>query len=391
MPEEAAIDGSKPDDNKSWGIGKATKTISHDNKSRHASASCTALNSKRWLEGVRLGNIPVQDLDNSMLVTEGPVLSEFMPLLKQTVCHRQSPFLTKDPGDSATVKKEYDLSTWAVRLVYLAVHYHQHHHALAEATLRKQEASCSTQLQLDHSIGNFDYECPEAKFFVLGLPPHGLGSIMRQNAQNAVLAGIIENRTVLYMNHNANGTFKTKPLYYDWLSASCDRFDYQCTFQPLSPCVITQDELDSAYVLSPPKIRFDDLFLFAKEHKEDRVVVLDLSDALKPIPGIGKKILHRLSNKLIDQLDAMDPRIPMLRNASEIILKQDILSSGYEMNTYSVVAQGILMYNLRPNIQNLQKLNKFKDPIHPDDMDNSLTVGLPIRGKIRCEDAANCE
>ena len=338
--------------------------------------TCTSRNSKKWLESVRLGNAPVENAKD-MLNPEVPILSHFLPLISQTVCHRQSPFLTEDSESLTTMD---DLSTWTVRLIFLSVHYHQHRHALAEAKVR-QSGDCNNQLQ-SLSIGNFDYECPEAKFFVVGLPPHGLGSVLRKNAQNSMIAGLVENRTVLFMNNRVNGTIKTRYLYCKWISASCDRFDYQCSFQPLSPCVVTQDELDEAYVLTPSRIEFDSLFAGAEAHKEDRVVVLDLREAHKPVPDSAKQALQRISNDLIDQLDKGDPRIPMFRNASDAILRPTSLHGVEYANADSVVARGILMYNMRPNAHNLQELNQAANPIQQQDLENILTVGLPIRGEI---------
>lgn len=118
----------------------------------------------------------------------------------------------------------------AFRLTYLAIHEHQHWHARKEA---RERMHCEPK----HGVGNFDYECPNAKFIVSDLRTEGMGHSLRYGAVSSLLLGLGTDRVVLYPT--------------PWIAASCkERHSHQCFFMPMTPCVITQEELDNAPLLS---------------------------------------------------------------------------------------------------------------------------------------------
>jgi hypothetical protein len=183
---------------------------------------CT-INSEQWLNSTRYGNLHddpylshdlvqhmILNLPNALRVqddddgADNAEDSSTMPtVLGQTICHKQSRFLhrrvpppdllsmTTISSNNGNYSNSYDPKTvrlWAVKLIYLAIHYHQHRLAVPEAVLRYKGMSptntfatdqCSTSpqyLEDTYNVGKFDYECPDAKYLVMPLGGNGLGS-----------------------------------------------------------------------------------------------------------------------------------------------------------------------------------------------------------------------
>jgi hypothetical protein len=120
-------------------------------------------NSERWLKGSRYGNLNddpflshdlvqhlIFSLQNVLSVEEGSVMPA---ILGQTICHQDSRFL----NHSLPLEQSYDSRTkrvWAVKLIYMAMHYHQHRLAIPEALARyrnetKATPACPTLKQLE--------------------------------------------------------------------------------------------------------------------------------------------------------------------------------------------------------------------------------------------------
>lgn len=117
-------------------------------------------NSQAWLSGPRRGNVNVsQALLHDLLIDDASP----EPKLKRTICFETSSFLQGTNNNFSLVEEEW--KDKAFRLTYLAIHEHQHKHARKEALLRVQ---CNQETM--DNIGNFDHECPDAKFIVSTLP-----------------------------------------------------------------------------------------------------------------------------------------------------------------------------------------------------------------------------
>jgi hypothetical protein len=262
-------------------------------------------------------------------------------------------------------------------LIYLSIYYHQHGHAYAEANARKKSGEeCQNELTRE-GIGNFDYECQNAKFFVVPLSTRGLGSVMRVSAADALLTGLQEDRIVLFMNNISDA-----PLYAlkrPWDVVSCPRKDMQCIFQPVSPCVLTQKSIQTAHVLRAPL--HGDLFRLDEARREDRVVILDKQDKLaKEVPQRTKERIIEIAHLLINQLDPNAPQIPLLRNATAAI-GTDHMGPNDFTRSHSPIHRAAVMYLMRPSNPHAKALHRIADRRASKDVDYSNTVGLPIRGK----------
>ena len=161
-------------------------------------------------------------------------------LLGQSICHEDGRF--RNDTAAGLAFDDRTVRVWTVRLVYYAMHYHQHRLAVPEATLRydKDNASCSHASMLEkHNVSLFDYECPQAKYIIMSLGGTGLGSNVRGAMVPAYLMGLTADRIVHFVNNAPGGD---KYLAQPWLLASCPRQDYQCFFMPNSPCTLTENE-----------------------------------------------------------------------------------------------------------------------------------------------------
>ena len=332
--------------------------------------SCSLLNSEAWLEGPRLGNTPFESQEaasNIILVRQ----LDLSFLLKQTICHKQSRFVnwTDDSTD------EVSLNLAAMRLIYLAFHIHQHEPAKREALARRDHDQCAGMLQERHSVGNFDYECPDAKFLVVPLQEAGLGAVMRLTAVNALLAGMATGRVVMFVNNAPVGPDNVqKP----WSHASCDRRDIQCFFLPLTPCVLTTAELSQAHVLSRSEMRI--MFRtgeVAGPHAQDRVVVTKINTRPHMAPPHLRENLVAIVRRHIMGHD----RIAVEERAVELIMDIEPLENSkyYYFGHSSKPHHAAVFYTMRPRPSYAKLLDNMVDNL-PDGFQPDLSLGLPIRG-----------
>ena len=373
------------------------------------SSSCTRYNTQTWLQGPRLGNargdsrltdtmiqrmiVDLPYILNNDLSTKTTATALPTSVLGTSICHAQSRFL----NETETSTDPKSIRLWSVRLIYLALHYHQHHLAIPEAQARypptavavaaaaaadtKNDIACPQQLEKDHNIGKMDYECgPGAKFLLISLSGNGLGANVRGSVVATFLAGLSTNRIVLIVNNAPTGD---KYLRHPWPLVSCDRHDYQCFFMPLSPCAITHDELQNAYVMSKAEGRA--LLNKGKQpvgHEHDRVVKFNAP--IVPRNDVHSSVRQRLweyAHALIDQVPCDDPRLAAMRQGADLILKQEEPREGYN---YAAAAQKIqhtiAFYFMRPSLDNSHKIDNILNEIVPNDLDAERSVGLPIRG-----------
>jgi len=370
-------------------------------KKRNATLSeCLALNSKGWIEGPRIGNTQdghiSEDLAMEMILNGveeliGPDRSgSIHDILKLTICHEQSRFLnfTDDGSDG-----QKSLQFWALRLIYLSFHTHQHKEAIAEAKLR-QELGCGEILN-KKGIGTFDFECPDAKFLVVPMKEMGLGAVMRLGAVNALFAAIGTNRTLLLVNNSPVGDRNIKKK---WVHASCDRHDLQCFFMPPTPCTVTEAELQEAYAMSKSDNRR--LFKFGEippDHVDDRVIVSDFTLRPKHVPPSLVSIILNYSESIIQQTMETsgkdDPRIEIMNISKNVIGEEkpfDRVKRYYYFGVESILHHAAVFYIMRPNALYSEKIEDILSKNIPKDFIPELSFGLPIRASDKCIEESEC-
>ena len=371
------------------------------------------INSYRWLVGARFGNIHTELNDNvieqmSLFYTATTSDDLSASLLGQSLCYPQSQFrnvtvpslplaVDETTGSNADNNIDRLIRQWAVKLIYLSLYYHQHRHAIPEAEQRYRNAqpeqngnSCLSQSQLttDYGVGRYDYECPGAKYLVLPLGGNGLGANVRGGMVPAMLMGLMANRVVLFMN-NLPTSVNADPDYInlEWPLASCSRKDHQCFFWPVSPCVLTEDDMIShTYYLNVSESR---KLLNRREIPSyvDHYKVWVFQSAWTPIsnfhPEAAQK-LYEIAQELIQSTNLFSGYDSELLSAAV----ESILIDDGERDVYNYAAATMkvqhttTIYTLRPNPQVAQKLDSILADIMPPNFNPEYSIGLPVRGML---------
>jgi len=277
-------------------------------------------------------------------------------LWNKTLCNPASRFRSSPNAN---------LRLWIVRLVYLAFHYHQHISALEEA-----KAGCT------------EFQCPDAKFIIVPLKPHGLGANVRTGIVPALMAGLVTNRVVVLVNDSPTGHDDVRKA---WPLASCDRKDAQCSFLPLSPCTLSLDDIENAHVFTnrgdfrrvlkqgripPDMAKFNDkkVWLFRKA-----------TGHTVQLPEIAVERLQNYSRSLVSHVT--DERRPILDQAIERMGEEDPPREGLNFVMANLkVHHALVFYSIRPNRDVSSRLNHIQNTILGNGFDSSQSVGLPVRG-----------
>jgi hypothetical protein len=350
--------------------------------------NCFPHNSEEWLKGPRLGNLDESLMNDDfvkLMTLELPYMlslpGKAKPFLGQTIAFDSSRFV--DDAESGDDPKSMRL--WAVRLIYLSMIYHQHVQAIpeVEALYGSNTEVCQKEREA-LGIGRYDFECPNAKFIIAALSNNGLGANVRSGATTLLIAGLITDRIVLFVNNapKSANAFLQRP----WDLASCDRRDAQCFFLPSSPCTITHKDMKDAYVLKKPEQR---VLLkkgeLPKDHMDNKVWVIPLSfvPVLKTPKHLGES-LHNYSKSLIDEVPETDPRLPVLKLAMDHLLDEELPRPGYNFAAANLKLNHALnFYTMRPNLEYSAKMEKILEEIIPDDFEAENSFGLPIRGEFQ--------
>ena len=281
---------------------------------------CFVHNSRDWIDLPRHGNnddgMDESFLWNMLLGLDNLLGSanQSQSIMAQTMCYQQSRFLNHSvdiDGDEATLRLR------SIRLIYVALHYHQHIHALPEVIGRHANRHCEPEYA-GRQIGKFDFECPDARFLVVSLFQQGLGANIHYVAIQALMAGLALDRVVLFVN---GAKTDHKHMRKAWLAASCGRNDAQCFFAPLSPCTLSLDQLQSANVSSLTRQEKSRLFSDGAlpTSYENAKVVWFAGQHTVPNEKFGGRVAERLrdiSLLLIDKLPVNDPRRPAMVQAA---------------------------------------------------------------------------
>ena len=352
-------------------------------------------NSALWLRDERLGNsedmLSYDQAAKSILTLPsslGNPLESNNHYLAQAISHPSSEF--RQTLSFLSDKKSIRL--WQVRLAFLAIFYHQHRHAFEEAKVRLAH-DCTEQL-IHHKIGPYDYECPAAKYLVVGLGKLGLGANMRAAAVKALLTGLATDRIVLFINNIRQPLRKkTTGDMGPWALASCARRDHQCFFRPLSPCVLRLADLDGAHILSKNEMRA--MIKSGKQpvgRENDRVLMMHLKFA--PQLDVPQPVVTRLqdySRIFLSHLDEEDKRrLPLelaVARLAEPDARREIGYNYAQANTR--IHHSLTFYAMRPNNASTTSMNKLLASLRTAPHRKNL-IGLPIRASDKCNQESEC-
>lgn len=355
--------------------------INRNKEQYQKSQNCFVHNSLEWLEKPRHGNLETLSfLEEDVLAHDATLPSIARILRQQSLCSEKSSF--------ASLLRPVTVHQWTARLLFLIVHLHQHSPALTEARIRNRP-NCQ-QPKRKYQIGEYDYECPNAKFLVISFYRNGIGANVRLAAVPALMAGLATDRVVLFVDNAPTGpTF----LRESWMLASCQRKDAQCYFRPMSPCVLRHDEFEDAPVLSKSMTR--QIFrhgTLPKEYSKERVVILHLTYRPQRQPDNLRAILYNKTRALVERIvgnsNLIDPQTAaIIYNASNVILEEEeedtAVPPTQEFQYYgghSILFQSLLLYAIRPNPQFMARIDNVMKAVIPSDFVSDEVLGLPIRG-----------
>jgi hypothetical protein len=273
--------------------------------------------------------------------------------------------------------------------MYLSLYYHQHHHAMEEATERQKlqsvqgEQECHSDMK-KYNVSTFDFECKNAKFLVAEMRNSGLGSLLNKDFYNMFVAAIAMNRTAIFYNDVTDGASFSLGK---WQLSSCSRNDYQCSFQPLSGCVPTIEE-----IIRAPDLQFETFRNFINgipqlPHGDSRVIryVNPSKQRLTPTRIVFVE-LHRIATLIIDELDPTDARVPILRKAAQELLSETG-KIHHETSNFDI---SLMLYIMRPTLAKGNQLKAFMDNDLPPDFDSARSFGFPVRGSDKCNQESEC-
>lgn len=383
------------------------------------SGGCTALryNSKHWLESKRYGNIndPITsnpEFTQRLIVHLPHILSgnneSYRSLLIYSLCHEQSRFLNErwtyfSQSSSINNNNTFDKTVrlWAVRLLYMAIHYHQHRLAIPEAQARfnmRNDDNCKQQLQ-QRRIGSFDYECGDAKFIVMPLSGNGLGFNVRVLVASTFVLGLAFDRVVLFLNGAPETTCSDKNTPgCPWVTVSCDRRDFQCFFLPTSPCTVTIPQLLSVETYQLTTEDHRNLVVHHKPpkgHEDDKIWLLTGVNmdtlAARGTPKSARQRLGKYIDLLLSSVSRGDPRLSILQAAAKEANVTDPPRPVYNyLAATNKVRHAAVIYAMRPNYKIRSALDKILQDIVPNTFDAELSIGLPIRASDKCLYESEC-
>jgi len=338
-------------------------------------------NSAAWLAGPRLPNSDEEgtaDLLRELVDGAAPRdanAGAARVLAQQALCREGSRFRRWDGNATAEATGE-SLPFLANRLMYLALHEHQHRPARAEARARSGGPPCAgaegaaAAVPKLEGVGRFDFECdPSTKYLVARVSTsNGLGMVLRDSAVEPFFFGLLTDRVVLWDNLKRS------------FHASCARRDLQCLFLPLSPCVLTREAVENATKLSKADVRaLRREGALPEKYAGDRVIRLRSDNHVEEPKGTRAAIVRSIEALYAGERGAT-ARPWDLDDAALRRVCDYILDGTFDLDRRWLIWKAPLLYMLRPNFRLRETLDASLRRSLPADFDGVKAIGLPIRG-----------
>lgn len=252
----------------------------------------------------------------------------------------------------------------------MALHENQYGPARNEALSRRN--SNKTTILQQNNVGPFDYECEhDTKYLLVSLAASKKqGFAVSANPFiNSILAAMASGRVILTYHKETSALF------------SCERNDWQCAFLPLSPCVITQDDLDNGYHANKDELKS----LLQNESlgplvDNSKVVILDEVLMLtQPTPQVREKFIETIQ-KLFHRLNG-----PWDLSTNEVEEVNNII-----MTDPWFLSSVAWAFSLRPNLRLKNQIDNLLSKALPEDFDASRSIGLAVRQSDKCRRESQC-
>mmetsp|Transcript_26478 Transcript_26478/g.32653 ORF Transcript_26478/g.32653 Transcript_26478/m.32653 type:complete len:233 (+) Transcript_26478:1556-2254(+) len=193
----------------------------------------------------------------------------------------------------------------------------------------------------------------------------------RTTAVEPFFFSLMSDRVLLWNNMSPSNFF------------SCDRKDWQCLFMPMSPCVLTKEEMKNG-----TRLNHEELIQFRKEgklpaHLEDvRVILLRTVNYREEPKGI-REVFVRHINALFDRNASSESTSNQpwnLDSATLEMVKDELLDVSDIYHQWFIWSPGLL-YMLRPNLRLRARLDQVIEDSVPKDFNPDKSIGIPIRGE----------
>jgi hypothetical protein len=373
-------------------------------------------NTELWLHGAHLSNrIENQAFiwDQILGIHEGldHELRSFQTLIDNSICHKAGRFRAVS-SKYWNVNDTDLIQDWTFRLIYLAIHSWHHDPAESEAKLRKEHdernVPHSTNETLLHSIKPYDFECPNTNFLISSVPHMGFGASIRLGMVNTMAMAIASDRVPLFLN-GVNSTRVSNILSEKLTLVGCTRGDIQCSFLPITPCVITLEDLENRTIELPNTVSRAlrrKGYIPDKNISQERYVFTESKVIPIKDSGIYDRIKVRLYRKAVNLVDnlrqnpglhnaqvleVLNAALENFRGLKMVNVRRNDLNYTYQ-NRHSMIHHAILLYALRmhPTMK-----DKVEDRVHEvimksNDFVADRTIGLPIRASDKCDRESTC-
>jgi len=349
-------------------------------------------NSVKWLTGPRFSNANVSDDLVYDLIMGMPPLSlvnrSELILSQQSICPADSKFLhwqARDEKEDGKVE-----NSLVIRLMFLAIHEHQHRPARAEA-FNRLKSTTDTLSNVTDKVSNFDYECdPDTKYIVNTFPNSaGFGFIFRSYGIEPIMLGLLTNRVSLSMHLKVSG-HENSPLKKIFIFSSCERGDMQCMFMPLSPCALTQEEIDNAVALPSEELtKLRNTGILNETYAKEKVLVVISNNHVHMPKGVPQAFVDKITS-------LYDASNQQLRDAGSSLKPWNLDEASLQkvkdriLDNPEIPWQSCLLYALRPNQSWRDKINDVIQKSIPEGFDRNSAIGLPIRDGDKCYREMKC-
>ena len=318
-----------------------------------------------------------------MVLSLPNLLEEAHGVLNTTLAFPQSRFLDLR-YDSIPEEEAQFLRLWAVRLIYLSIHYNQHRHALPEA--QAMNKNCRS-LRTQYNISVYDFECPDAQYLIMENTRSGVGANSDFVLEPTLLAALATGRVALFSSFTRFRRPQKK-------ESVCPRRDFQCFFAPPSPCLPTKQQMGDAYTLTADEKR--ELYVtgqIPETHRDTKVILISNKHKL---PGVklGDRlptVVRETTELLLSGIPNDDPRRLVMNKA---LLELDRIDEPRVSLSVSIHTEkfrhAAMFYALRPNLFNRARLDAILADSLPANYDPERLVGLPIRATDKCLRESEC-
>jgi len=328
--------------------------------------------------------------DARRLVVDG-ARGAIQSILNETVCAPESAVLQQSSNvrtiDDVISKldqreDEAEALTLVAQLIYAAIHENQYGPARNEAL---------NQLNDDDTAVPFNLKCQDAKYILFEgfTSPTGLGSHLRSRMViPTFLTGIAHGRIVLYIKAD-----QKTPMTI----VNCDRGDLECSFLPMSPCVLSPEDVASAMVVGK---NWDDFLLNNTEEKvvklsrsleRDFAAALKVGDKFKVVENFWTPVqrkqrmgllLKGVSRIVATNLYDVPGRATDLEAAFRRLMKMELFQS-------RVIAAAQLFIT-RPNRKTRSQIQDAIERSFPPEYEPTKALGIPLRGSDKCWKEQKC-